>query len=70
MTGLFEPVGDMVLGVEVVHEQADPARRQDYDGADDLSDQRDGFLENVDDGEDRKDQTDEIDDGSHCNNSY
>ena len=62
---LLEPLGDVILRVEVVDDEADPAGAEHEDGADDLSDDGDGFLENVNDGEDGKDDTDDVDDGSH-----
>ena len=49
---LLKPLGDVVLGVEVVDEQADPAGGQHDDGTDDLAHEADRFLEDIDDGED------------------
>ena len=62
---LLEPLGDVILRVEVVNDESDPTGAEHEDGADDLSDDGDGFLEDVDDGEDGKDDTDDVDDGSH-----
>ena len=62
---LLEPLGEVILRVEVVHDEADPAGDEDQDDGDDLSDDGDGFLENVDDREDGKDDTDDVNEGSH-----
>ena len=53
----------MVLRVEVVDKEADPAGAEHDDGADNLADDADRLLEDVDDGEDRQDESDEIDFG-------
>ena len=64
---LLEPLGEVVLRVEVVHHEADPAGDEHQDAGDDLAHEGDGLLDDVEDGEDREDQTDEIDDGTHGN---
>ena len=63
---LLEPLGEMVLGVEVVNDQANPAGGQHEDGGDNLSDKGNRFLDDVDDGEDGKDDADDVDDGTHA----
>ena len=55
----------MVLRVQVVHGEADPAGAQHEDGGDDLSDDGDRFLEDVDDGENGKDDAGNVNDGTH-----
>ena len=55
----------MVLGVEEVDDEADPAGGQDEDPRDDFADQGDRLLADVNDGEDGKDQADEVNDSSH-----
>ena len=64
---LLEPLGEVVLRVEVVDDEADPAGDEHQDAGDDLAHEGDGLLDDVEDGEDREDQTDEIDDGTHGN---
>jgi len=54
----------MVLGVEVVDGYAHPAGDQHQDAADKFSNQGDGFLENVDDGQDGQDKTCNVKNGS------
>ena len=51
---LFEPVDETVFRVEIVDEQADPAGAEHEDGADDLAHQADGFLDDVEDRDDRE----------------
>ena len=62
---LLEPLGEVILRVEVVHHEADPAGDEHQDAGDDLAHEGDGLLDDVEDGEDREDQTDEINDGTH-----
>ena len=62
---LLEPLGEVVLGVEVVDDEADPAGDEDQDDGDDLSDGGDRFLDDVKDGEDGKDYADDVNDGTH-----
>ena len=64
--GLLEPLGQVILGVEIVNGQADPAGNEDQDDGDDLSDDGNRLLGDVDDGEDGEDDTDDVNDGSHC----
>jgi hypothetical protein len=62
---LLEPLGEMILRVEVVNHEADPAGDEDQDAGDDLTHEGDGLLDDVDDGEDGEDQADEVNDGTH-----
>ena len=62
---LLEPLGEAILGVEVVHGETDPAGGEHEDGSDDLSHEGDGFLDDVKNGEDREDDTDDVNEGSH-----
>ena len=55
----------MILRVEVVDDEADPAGDEDQDAGDDLAHEGDGLLDDVDDGENGKDQTDPVNDGTH-----
>jgi hypothetical protein len=55
----------VVLGIQVIDQQADPAGDQYEDRADDLADDADGLLEDVKDGEDGKDETDNVNDRRH-----
>ena len=56
----------MILGVEIVNDEADPAGDEHQDAGNDLAHGGDGFLEDVDDGEDRQDKADDVNDGTHC----
>ena len=62
---LLEPLGEVVLGVEEVDDEADPAGQEDDDRRDDLADEADGLLEDVDDGEDGENEADDVDNGCH-----
>ena len=62
---LFEPFDEMVLGIEEIHGEADPAGGQDDDGGNDLPDKGDGLLDDVQNGDDRKDNTDDVNDACH-----
>ncbi len=57
---LFEPVGEVVLCVEVIDQEAKPAESQYQNAADDLADQGNGFLEDVEDGDDCEDYADDV----------
>ena len=59
---LLEPLGEMVLGVEEVYGKAYPACCKYYDCSDDFAYEGDGLLENVDDGNYRKDYADNVND--------
>ena len=63
--GLFKPGCQLVLGVEIIDGKANPAGCKHENCADNLSDERDGLLENVYHGEDCQDKTDKVDD-LHC----
>ena len=54
----------MILRVEVVHGEAYPAGDEHQDAGDDLAHDGDGLLDDVDDGEDREDQTDVVNNGT------
>lgn len=58
----------MVLGVEEVYGKAYPACCKYYDCSDDFAYEGDGLLENVDDGNYRKDYADKINDAHICYN--
>ena len=64
--GLLEPLGEMVLRVEVVDDDAHPAGDEDQDDGDHFAHGADGLLEDVEDGEDGEDDADDVDDGTHC----
>ena len=63
---LLEPLGQVILGVEVVDDEADPAGDEHQDDRDDLAHEGDGLLNDVEDGEDGKDDADDVNDGTHC----
>ena len=62
---LLEPLGEVILGIEVVDDEADPAGGEHEDGGDDLADGGDRLLDDVKDGEDGEDDADDVDEGSH-----
>ena len=55
----------MILRVEVVDDEADPAGDEHQDAGNNLAHEGDGLLEDVDDGEDREDEADKVNDGTH-----
>ena len=61
--GLLEPLGEVILGEEVVDEESDPAGDENEHDGDDFAYGGDGFLEDVKDGKDREDDTGNVDDG-------
>ena len=63
--GLLEPLRQMILRIEVVHHETDPAGDEDQDDRDDFTHKRDGLLGNVDDGEDGQNDADKVNDGTH-----
>ena len=63
--GLLEPLGEVILRVEVVNDEADPAGDEDQDGGDDFAHEGDGLLDDVEDREDGEDDTDDVNDGTH-----
>ena len=60
----------MVLRVEIIHGEANPAGDQDQDDGDDLAHEGDGLLDDVEDREDREDNADDVDDGTHGFGSF
>ena len=56
----------MILGVEVVHGEADPAGDEDQDAGDDFAHGGDGLLEDVKNRDDGEDDADDVNDGTHC----
>ena len=64
---LLEPLGEVVLRVEVVDDEADPAGDEHENDGDDLAHGADGLLEDVEDGDDSEDDADDVDDGTHGN---
>jgi hypothetical protein len=56
----FEPFGEVVLCVKVVDKEAYPAESEHQDAADDLSDRGNGFLDNVENGDDGEDNADDV----------
>ena len=54
----------MVLGVEIIHQKADPAGDEHQDGGNDLSSYGDGLLENVQNGQYCQYDTDDVNDAS------
>ena len=52
----------MVLRPKEIDKEADPARQEDDDRADDLAYYRNWFLEDVDDRQDGEDKTDDVED--------
>ena len=62
---LLEPVGQVILCVQVVDQEAYPAECQHENAADDLADKGDGFLDDVKDGDDGKDYADDVDKVCH-----
>lgn len=61
-SSLLEPLGEMVLGIQIVNCQANPARCEHEDGGDNLAYEGDGFLENVEDGDDGKNYANDVND--------
>ena len=57
---LFEPLGEVVAGVQEVHEQTYPAECQNQDAGDYLAHQGDGFLEDVQYCNNREDNADDV----------
>ena len=55
----------MVLRVEVIDDEADPAGGEHEHGADDLTHEGDGLLDDVEDGEDGEDDADDVNEGTH-----
>ena len=62
---LLEPLGEVILGIEVVHGETDPAGDEDEHDGDDLTDEGNRFLDDVENSENREDDTDDVNDGSH-----
>lgn len=58
---LFEPVCQVVLGVEEVDGEANPACCENQNGADDFSNERDGFFKDVKHCNDAEYYSDKID---------
>ena len=61
-SGLFEPFRQMVFGIEIIHQKANPASDQQQDDADGLASGADVHLEDFEDGLDAKDNADDVDD--------
>ena len=63
---LLEPIYDMVLCIEIIDKEAEPAGDKDEHAADDLTDHGDGLLEDIKNSKDCKDQTYDVKNCSHC----
>ncbi len=64
---LLEPLSNVVLRVEEVDQEADPAGGEHQDGADDFTHEGDGLLEDVENGDDGQYEADEIDNHDKLN---
>ena len=62
---LLEPLCDVVFRPEIVDNKADPARKQNNNGADNFSNNRNRLLANVDDSQYGKHQTNDVDNRFH-----
>jgi hypothetical protein len=64
-TALFEPLGDMVLCPKEIDKETNPAGQEHDNGADDLTDSGDRFLENVENRQNGQNNTDDIQNLTH-----
>ena len=55
----------MILRVEVVDGETNPAGDEHQDAGNHFAHEGDGLLDDVDDGEDREDEADKVNDGTH-----
>ena len=62
---LLEPLGEMVFGVKVVNDSAQPGKNEQKDDGNNLPDNRNRFLQNVDGSDDTKNLANEDDKAHH-----